>query len=107
MVASVDFLAKPVAKPKSGAAARRPSEPEIYIPASAVRDGAVFIHLNGKAVKRPVKTGPETLLGVRIDKGLSGGEELIINPPQNLKDGEKVKIRVAQSSDRDAQGAPK
>ena len=28
------------------------------VPAAAVRDGAVFVLLDGKAVRRPVKTGP-------------------------------------------------
>jgi len=31
-----------------------------------VRDGAVFVNLNGKAVKRTVKTGGTTSQGVRI-----------------------------------------
>jgi HlyD family secretion protein len=65
----------------------------VYVPASAVRDGAVFVNLNGKAVKRPVKTGPATSQGVRVEEGLIGGEDVIINPPPALKDGEKVKTK--------------
>jgi HlyD family secretion protein len=89
MNASVDFTAEP----KPGAAVSQNSKREIYLPASAVRAGAVFVNLNGKAVKRPVKTGPTTAQGVRIDEGLIGGEDVIINPPQNLQDGEKVKTK--------------
>jgi HlyD family secretion protein len=51
------------------------------------------VNLNGKAVKRTVKTGGTTSQGVRIDEGLIGGEDLIINPPQNLKDGDKVRTK--------------
>lgn|SRR5262245_11784108 len=89
MNATVDFIAEP----KPGAAKAPASTRGIYIPASAVRDGAVFVNLNGKAVKRPVKTGPATSQGVRVDEGLIGGEDVIINPPPELKDGEKVKTK--------------
>jgi HlyD family secretion protein len=65
----------------------------IQIPASAVRDGAVFVKLNGKAVKRPIKTSGTTSQGVRVDEGLIGGEDVIINPPANLKDGDNVRTK--------------
>ena len=92
MNASVDF----VAEAKPGAAAStdaNASSRSIYVPASAVRDGAVFVNLNGKAVKRPVKTGGTTSQGVRTDEGLIGGEDVIINPPSGLKDGDKVRTK--------------
>jgi HlyD family secretion protein len=89
MNASVDFLSE--AKP--GETGARSSNRGIYVPASAVRDGAVFVSLNDRAVKRPVKTGPTTSQGVRVDEGLIGGEDVIVNPPVDLKDGEKVKTK--------------
>ncbi|MDX2267357.1 MAG: efflux RND transporter periplasmic adaptor subunit [Bryobacter sp.] len=64
----------------------------VYAPAAAVRDGVVFAVVNGKAVRRPVETGPTSSLGVRVEKGLIGGEELVLNPPAELKDGAKVKV---------------
>jgi HlyD family secretion protein len=86
MNASVAFIsdAKPVDK---GDAAK----PSIVVPLSAVRGGAVFVMANGRAVKRPVKTGGTSPQGVRIDDGLIGGEDLIVNPPADLKDGDRVK----------------
>ncbi len=92
MNASVDF----VAEAKPGAAVSNDSTTTsrtIYVPASAVRDGAIFVNLNGKAIKRPVKTGGTTSQGVRIDEGLIGGEDVIINPPSGLKDGDKVRTK--------------
>jgi HlyD family secretion protein len=89
MNATVEFLSD--AKP--GAAEGMSSKRGIYVPATAVRDGAVFVNLNDRAVKRPVKTGPATSQGVRVDEGLIGGEDVIINPPADLKDGEKVKTK--------------
>ena len=36
----------------------------------------------------PVKTGATSGQGVRIEDGLIGGEDLIVNPPAGLKDGD-------------------
>lgn len=70
----------------------------IVVPASAVREGAVFVALNGRAVRRAVRTGPAGNLGVRIEEGLIGGEDVIVNPPPDLKDGDRIRIRKAQAS---------
>jgi len=91
MNASVAFLsdAKPAAK---GAAVK----PSIIVPSSAVHSGSVFVIAGGRAVARTVKTGATSPLsgsgqGVLIEDGLIGGEDLIVNPPANLKDGDRVK----------------
>jgi HlyD family secretion protein len=92
MNASVAFVsdAKSDAALSPSAAAR----PVVIIPAAAVRDNAVFLLLDGKAVKRPVKVGAASSTGVRIEQGLNGGENLISNPPADLKDGEKVRRKA-------------
>jgi HlyD family secretion protein len=90
MNASVAFLADE--KARAGAAAD--AKPVVLVPASAIRDGAVFVVLEGKAVRRAVKTGATASEGVRIEEGLIGGEELIVNPPAALKDGDKVRQKV-------------
>jgi len=89
MNASVAFLSDE--KPKSGEA--RTETPVVFIPASAVRNDAVFVVLNGKAIRRPVKASGTTAQGIRIENGLIGGEDLIVNPPVDLKDGDKVKAK--------------
>lgn len=66
-------------------------KPVVYVPTGAVRDGAVFVVAEGKALKRPVKTGPISTQGIRVEEGLYGGEELIVNPPADLKEGAKVR----------------
>jgi HlyD family secretion protein len=73
MNASVAFLAD-----AKTAAAGAPARGVIVVPATAVRDGAVFVLLGGRAVRRAVN-------------GLIGGEDVIVNPPAGLKDGEKVR----------------
>jgi HlyD family secretion protein len=92
MNATVDFLAEPKPGATTSANSTAPTR-AIYVPASAVRDGAVFVNLNGKAVKRAVKTGSSTSQGVRVDEGLIGGEDVIINLPSGMKDGDKVRIK--------------
>jgi HlyD family secretion protein len=67
------------------------AKPSIVVPASAVRSGSVFVIANGRAVKRSVKTGATNTQGVHIEDGLIGGEDLILTPPADLKDGDRVK----------------
>jgi HlyD family secretion protein len=73
------------------AAAGTVGRPVIVIPNSAIRDNAVFVMFDGKAVKRAVKTGSTNSKGVRIEDGLIGGEDLIVSPPARLKNGDRVK----------------
>jgi HlyD family secretion protein len=92
MNASVAFLAEK--KPAAHGNAEEP--PSIVIPSSAVRGGAVFVLANGRAVRRAVKTGATMTLsgggqGVRVERGLIGGEDLILSPPDSLKEGDRVK----------------
>jgi HlyD family secretion protein len=87
MNASVAFFAE--RKPES--AANVQAKPVVLVPSSAVRNGAVFVLLDGKALRRAVKTGAANGASVRIEDGLIGGEDLIVAPPVTLKDGDKVR----------------
>ena len=87
MNASVAFLSDD--KPADGVVSQ--SRPLVFIPASAVRNNAVFVMAGGKAVQRSVKTAGATAQGLRVESGLTGGEDLILNPPEGLKDGDKVR----------------
>jgi HlyD family secretion protein len=69
-----------------------PAKPAIIVPGSAVRDNAVFVVVDGKAVRRTIKTGPAAAEGVPVQQGLIGGEDVILNPPPDLKDGARVKV---------------
>jgi HlyD family secretion protein len=88
MNASVAFISD-----DKQAAAGAPARPVLVIPASAVHDNAVFVMFEGKAVRRAVKTGATNSKGVRIEDGLIGGEDLIVNPPPALKNGDRVKAK--------------
>jgi HlyD family secretion protein len=89
MNASVAFTAKPDLAVKSTAA------PILVVPAAAVRDNAVFIVAQDRAVHRSIKTGGATAQGVQVREGLIGGEDVIVNPPADLKDGSRVKVVAA------------
>ena len=88
--ASVAFLADRKRDAGPGASAK----PVVMVPASAVRDNAVFVVLESKAVRRAVKTGATSGESLRVEEGLIGGEDLITSPPAGLKDGERVRARM-------------
>ncbi|MGA3024308.1 MAG: efflux RND transporter periplasmic adaptor subunit [Bryobacteraceae bacterium] len=71
-----------------------PSRAMVVIPASAVRDNAVFVITDEKAVRRPVKLGGTNAQGVVIEDGLIGGEDIVVNPPAELKDGQRVRVKA-------------
>ncbi len=56
----------------------------------------MFVVLDGRAVRRPVKTGATSGASVRIEEGLIGGEDVIVNPPAGLKDGDKMNARKSE-----------
>jgi HlyD family secretion protein len=89
MNSSVAFLSDDQPKAKAGVAA----DPVIIVPASAVKEGAVFVVLNGKAIRRPVSVGMTMSNGVRVKQGLIGGEDVIVSPPAGLTDGANVKLK--------------
>lgn len=80
------------------AAGQQPQETgaAIMIPSSAVRNQEVFVVSENRARVRHVRVTRATLQGVQIAQGLSAGEDLIVNPPSNLNDGEKVRVQGDQ-----------
>src|SRR3954468_5412017 len=66
------------------------------VPISAVHDSGgkrmVMIAFNGHAVAREIKVISQRSDGYLVD-GLTGGEDIVINAPADLKNGDKVKIK--------------
>jgi HlyD family secretion protein len=87
MNANVAFLADN--KPSSSSTPA--PAPAITIPASAVRDGQVFLLADGKAVARQVEVRRTRSGEAEVASGLSGGETLILSPPEGLADGDEVR----------------
>ncbi len=88
MNATVSFYNDAKTGPDTAAAKR-----VIVIPQGAVRDGSVFVVLNGHARRRPVTIGGTSQNGVLIASGLIGGEDLIVSPLASMKDGQRVEVK--------------
>lgn len=84
MNASVAFVQEPSA---SAAMDRAP----LLVPASAVRAGAVFVVRDGRAVRLPVRLGARRGQNLTVESGLAAGETVIVNPPEKLQDGARVR----------------
>jgi HlyD family secretion protein len=93
MSAKVTFL-EPEKKQEQPAAA--PTS-VVLVPREAVasRGGkqVVFLVREGKAVAKPVVLGTERKGQLVVKDGLSGGEVLVANPKDDLKDGATVKVK--------------
>ena len=88
MNANVAFLARSdgtAGSESQGSAAR------VRIPPAALIDGnSVFLVVQDRAVRHPVRVMRTTSEGVEIEQGLSGGEDVILSPPEDLEDGDSV-----------------
>ena len=67
-----------------------------FVPAAALRDADgkkyVLLAFDGKAMRRDVKILSQRSGGALVS-GLNGGESVITTAPENLKDGDKIKIK--------------
>lgn len=63
----------------------------LLIPAGAILDGKVWRVVEGRARPRIVKAGIAGTDKVEIRSGLSMGDQVIVNPPKELKDGDRVR----------------
>jgi HlyD family secretion protein len=93
MSAKVTFLAPP----RAGGAAPVSGRPQVLAPASAIvtRDGGpkAFEIVDGAVKVRTIATSGTKGSDVIVSEGLAGGETLVSNPPEGLKDGDKVRVR--------------
>jgi HlyD family secretion protein len=98
MNARVAFLARETAQEKGPGAVPVPTL--VFIPSAAIRDSSgkksVFIVLDGRASEKTIKVGGTSSRGVEVSEGLRGGEEIVMNPPAELKNGDRVKSKTRQ-----------
>lgn len=88
MNATVSFYNDATQLQSSGGARR-----VVVVPESSIRNGSAFVVVRNRARKIAVKTGGASGSGVAIESGLIGGEDLITNPPADLKDGQTVVVK--------------
>ncbi len=96
MGVKVSFLSDE--KETAAASAASETKPKVLIPKAAVRGGddqPYVIIVQGETVeRRAIKTAPATGEDVAVVSGLSGGEQVVIEGPEQLADGNKVKVRT-------------
>lgn len=78
--------------------ANRKPLPGVLVPKSAIvqRDGkdVVFVVKDGRAERTAVTTGADFSDLKQVTQGLSAGAEVVTTPSADLKDGEKVQVKV-------------
>src|SRR3982751_4962374 len=91
MGVKVSFLSE---RPASDAAAARP---RLTLPKAAIRsaDGrsVVFLVHDDRVERRAVSVGSTIWYQTEVLSGVSAGERVIVEGPQTLKDGDKVKVQ--------------
>lgn len=91
MGVKVSFLNE---RPANDGAAQRP---RLLVPKSAVRsaDGRsiVFVMHDDRVERRAVSLGSTIGNDTEVLSGVSGGERVVVEGPQTLKDGDKVKVQ--------------
>jgi RND family efflux transporter MFP subunit len=90
MSAKIIFLAAPVSAVQ---------QPIVVIPKNTAikfgHESFVWIVRDGLAQRVPILIGRELENGVEVKSGLDGGENIIVTPPDNLKDGQPVIAKAA------------
>lgn len=95
MSVNVSFL-----RESTGSQTTQPARPRLDVPRRAVRfeDGqpVVFVVDGGRAERRPVRLGTGDGDHVEIQSGLSGGERIVIEAPDNLTNNSRVREAPVQ-----------
>ncbi|HEX7693731.1 MAG TPA: efflux RND transporter periplasmic adaptor subunit, partial [Sphingomonas sp.] len=70
----------------------REAQRAVLVPGAAVRDGAVWKVVGGRATRQPIETGIAGADMIEVRAGLSPGDVVIVNPPADLQSGAKVLV---------------
>lgn len=66
-------------------------ESALLVPSGAVQDGKLWVVEDGKAVQRSVRIGISGTDKTEILSGVAQGDTVIVNPPKDLEEGQKVR----------------
>lgn len=66
-------------------------ENALLVPTAAVSEGHAWLVVDGRASKREVKTGIAGTEKIEILSGLAVGDKVIVSPPDDLEDGDRVR----------------
>jgi len=65
----------------------------LLVPTAALRGDAVYVLTGDKVRRTEIKTGIKGIEEAEVTDGLTGNETLVLNPPADLADGTRVRIR--------------
>lgn len=91
-----DAVAMPIGLTLEVNMVTRRAERALLVPAAAVTADHVWVVEEGRARRRPVVSGIPGANDVQIVSGLRPGEPVIINPPADLSEGDRVASRKAK-----------
>jgi RND family efflux transporter MFP subunit len=74
--------------------AERPNA--LLVPATAVKDGAVWIVSDGKLHRRPVKVGVTGAARAEITEGLTADTQVVDQPTDELREGRSARVSAAK-----------
>jgi RND family efflux transporter MFP subunit len=78
------------------------ARPRVLVPERAMRrerDGAVvFVLRDGKVERRAVAVGGTAGADVEVLSGIRSGEQVVLDPPAELADGDRVRLRSGERS---------
>ena len=77
----------------------------LLVAATALEGDSVWVVRDGRLVRLAVQTGIKGRDRIEIVSGLGSDDAVVVDPPEGLKPGEKVRIRLA-STPGDAGGPP-
>jgi RND family efflux transporter MFP subunit len=72
----------------------REASDAVLVPTTAVQDGAVFVVTDEHGRRREVEVGVTGPLLTEIRSGLTLGEQVVVEPPPGLANGDRVRVRA-------------
>ncbi len=69
----------------------REREDALLVPSGAIEQGKVWVVEDGKATRRSIRIGVSGTDKTEILSGLAKGDKVIVNPPKELEEGQKVR----------------
>ncbi len=71
----------------------------VLVPNSAVSNQIIWLVRNGEAHKQDIKTGIRNADKTEITIGISEHDEIIVTPPEELKEGQKIRAVALKTAD--------
>lgn len=72
----------------------------LLVPSTALSSNSIWLVRNGRLVKQPVKVGAKGLDRTEILTGLTDHDQIVVQPRDSLRPGDKVQTILAASSPR-------